>query len=107
MATTLEKIRRLEQSLAADNSTVDPVLDMTIDKLLAREISHLQKIQRRLSEQLLTFEKRYGIESLEFCRRYQNGDMGDEMDFVEWAATADMLKKAEERLSLLDAEAES
>lgn len=28
-------------------------------------------------------------------------DMGDEMDFIEWAATVEMLADAEKRLNLL------
>ena len=34
---------------------------------------------------------------------YCRGDMGDEMDFMEWAATVEMLADAEKRLSLLNA----
>jgi hypothetical protein len=33
MATTLEKMRRLEQYLAAEKSLTDSVLDTTLDKL--------------------------------------------------------------------------
>ena len=103
MSATLEKIRRLEQYLASDQSAVDPVMGMTIDKLLAREIAHTQDLKARLGSQISDFEQRYKIESAAFYRRYQAGEMGDNVDFVEWAATVEMLEKAEKHLALLDA----
>ncbi len=105
MTTTLEKVRRLEQYLAVDSSTVDPVLDTTINKLLAREHSRVLKLKTRLLDQCAQFEKQYSLESVEFYTRYENGEMGDEMDFIEWAATVEMLENVKERLILLEVEA--
>jgi len=39
MMTTLEKVRRLEQYIAADSPAIDPVIHMAIDKLMEREIT--------------------------------------------------------------------
>jgi len=49
----------------------------------------------------IEFEKRYGLDSEEFYRRYEKGMMGDDMDYVEWSATVDMLAGIEKRVSLL------
>jgi len=102
MMTTLEKVRRLEQYIAVDNSAVDPVLDMTIDKLLAREIERMRELKARLADQLAEFEERYALKSADFYARYENGEMGDATDFVEWSATVEMLANAERRLALLE-----
>ena len=102
MLTILEKVRRLEQYVATDSSVVDPVLDMTIDKLLARETERMHKLQARLTNQLAEFEKQYGLESRDFYARYEAGEMGDVMDFVEWSATVEMLTNAEKRIGLLE-----
>jgi hypothetical protein len=59
MMTTLEKVRRLEQYIAVNSSIVDPVLDMSIDKILAREIERTRKLWARLTEQIAEFEERY------------------------------------------------
>ncbi|NJN94148.1 MAG: hypothetical protein HC875_08675 [Anaerolineales bacterium] len=59
MLTTLDKVKRLEQYLAADNSTVDPVLDTTIDKLLAREQARIVELKTRLQERCAFFEQKY------------------------------------------------
>ena len=106
MASTLEKLRRLEQYLAS-NASADSVLDTTIDKLLAREIANIRDLQKRLQDQLSEFEAQYDLKSDVFYQQYQNGDLGDEMDFVEWASTIDMMKKATQRLAVLDLDAES
>lgn len=106
MATTLEKIRRLEQYLSGDAS-VDPVLDSTIDKLLAREIAQARDLKTRLQNQLSEFESQYDMASDVFHKKYQRGELGDEMDFVEWSSTIDMLNEAEKRLALLDVDSET
>jgi len=103
MITTLEKVRRLEQYIAADSSTVDPVLDMTIDKLLSRELTRMLELKARLTNQMVEFEDDYSLKSTDFYRRYENGEMGDEMDFVEWAATVEMLANIKKRLALKEA----
>ena len=104
MITTLEKVRRLEQYLAVDNSTVDPILDTTINKLFDRERDRVLTLQARLSHQCQEFEETYSLDSTEFYTRYEKGEMGDAVDFVEWAATIEMLTNIEKRLALLNLE---
>lgn len=88
--TTLEKVRRLEQYIAVDQSAVNPVLEMTINKLLTRETERVLDLKRRLMQQLHEFEENYGLKSPDFYTRYENGEMGDEIDFMEWSATVEM-----------------
>ena len=105
--TTLQKVRRLEQYIATDSSAVDPVIHMAIDKLMEREITRLLKLKARLAEQLEEFERTYAMNSSDFCTRYESGEMGDDMDFIEWAATVEMSKNIENRLLLLKLESDS
>lgn len=102
MTTTLEKVRRLEKYLAVDRSATDPVLDTTIDKLLDRERKRVLSLKKRLVEQCQMYEETYTLKSGEFYDRYENGALGDDMDFIEWAATIEMLKNAEKRLTFLE-----
>ncbi|MBI1925833.1 hypothetical protein HYR99_16485 [Candidatus Poribacteria bacterium] len=102
MMTTLEKVRRLEHYIAVDSSAVDPVLEIIIDKLLAREIARMRELKARLADQLATFEKRYALKSADFYARFENGELGDGMDCMEWSATVEMLVNAERRLALLE-----
>ena len=105
--TTLEKIKRLEEYLSMGSSTVDPVIDIALDKLLKREITRMSELKTRLTDQLKEFEKKYSLSSPEFYARYESGQMGDEMDFVEWAATVEMLTNVEKQMDLLPKEIDS
>ncbi|OQY50129.1 MAG: hypothetical protein DRR08_13250 [Candidatus Parabeggiatoa sp. nov. 2] len=104
MMTTLEKVKRLEQYIIFNNSTVDPVLDMSINKLLVREYARMNELKTRLLNQVMKFEQAYSLASSEFYTRYEKGEMGDEMDFVEWAATVEMLANVDQNLTLLHEE---
>ena len=105
--TTLEKVKRLEEYLSMGSSAADPVIDIALDKLLKREIIRMGELKSRLIDQLKEFEDKYSLNSPEFYERYENGQMGDEMDFVEWAATVEMLKNAEKQMALLEKEIDS
>ena len=85
MADALEKLKRLEKYLAAGHSADDPVLGMTIDKLLAREIVQTHELQARLKNQLAEFERQHALKSDAFHARYQNGDLGDEIYYSDMA----------------------
>jgi len=103
--TTLEKVKLLEEYVAVDGTGVDPVVELAIEKLLKRESSRMGELKQRLLKQQAAFERKYGMNSEEFNRRYEKGIMGDEMDYIEWSATFDMLSGLDKRLSLLQKEA--
>ena len=100
--TILEKVKRLEQYIAVDSSEIDPVVEMAIDKLLVREKERIRKIRERLEEQLEEFEQRYSLSSADFYKNYETGEMGDDMDFIEWSATIEMLANTEKQITLLE-----
>ncbi|MDA0746562.1 MAG: hypothetical protein O2954_08575 [bacterium] len=102
MSDALKKIKRLEQYIAVANATVDPILDQTLGKLLAREIEHMHKLKSRLEAQIKAFEEKFGMQSACFYTQYNQGKLGDEMDFIEWASTIDMLKNTQKRLNALE-----
>jgi len=102
MSATLEKVKRLERYIAGDDASIDPVLDMTIDKLLTREINRIEELQRRLTKKLAEYEKKYGIDSGDFNERFKSGEMGDATDYIELAATLQMLENANRQLSVLE-----
>jgi hypothetical protein len=85
-----------------DGTVADPVLDRSINKLFAREQQRLLELQQRLLKQLHQFEHVYSLKSIDFYRRYERGEMGDDLDFIEWAATVEMLHKSREKRAVLD-----
>ena len=38
-----------------------------------------------LSERLRTYEERFGYSTIEFYRRFENGELGDDDDLMMWA----------------------
>ena len=38
-----------------------------------------------LSERLREYERKYGYSTIEFYRRYHNGELGDDDDLMMWA----------------------
>jgi len=62
------------------------------------------EVKAHLGDQLKEFENKYSLNSLDFYTRYKKGAMGDDMDFIEWVATVEMVENAEKRLALLNKE---
>lgn len=102
MLSTLEKVQCLEAYVAMDGVSIDSVLDKSLTKLLTREYLRTQHLTQRLREELRQFEQTYHLLSEEFYISYGRGEMGDAMDFIEWAATFEMLMNAEKRMAVLD-----
>ena len=102
MSSVLSKVKRLEEYIASTNaSSLDKVLELSIDKLLDREASRLASQKARLEQQLTEFERKYPFDSKEFYEKFERGELGDAMDFVEWSATYEMVKNVERQLSVL------
>ena len=50
---------------------------------------------------MVQFEQRYQLNSIEFQSRYQQGELGDDLDFMEWSATLEMLQQVKQHVTLL------
>lgn len=59
----------------------------------------------RESTTLAEFEQKYQRSSTEFYQQFQAGQMGDAMDYVEWASLIQMTDNLTKRLRLLRGEA--
>ncbi len=53
-------------------------------------------LREQLRADLAGFEEIYGIDSATFYRQYEDGKLGDAVDFVEWSSTVEMLNRIEE-----------
>ncbi len=100
--TVLEKIKILERYVSVDPSMIDSVMEMAIDKLLKREATRMGDMHLRINDQIAAFEAKYKMNSEEFRSRYDKGSIGDDMDFIEWAATIDMREKIQRHLSMIN-----
>jgi hypothetical protein len=99
----LEKVQRLEKYVQATNGQVDWVVESTLDKLLDRERQKLRQQLVRLKSQTDDFEARYGWTSAEFYPRFERGELGDNMDLIEWSATIEMIANLQHTIAALGA----
>jgi hypothetical protein len=76
-----------------------PVVDQTVGKLIALEIAQCRTELQRLVARLSAYEQQYHMTSDEFYRRFRNGELGDDMDLVEWSIFWDMYQATEKRLA--------
>lgn len=61
-------------------------------------ISPGKLLQDQLRADLNWFEQVYGIDSDTFYRQYEEGKLGDAVDFVEWSSTVEMMNNIQEQL---------
>jgi len=84
---------------------VSDLMDRTLEKLLRHEAEQSQAQLSQLRADLAEFEQTYHLSSPEFYRQFQAGQLGDDMDYVEWASLVQMAENLEKRLRLLSGEA--
>jgi hypothetical protein len=58
----------------------------------------LERHERDLGE----FERRYSMDSAEFYRRFEDGELGDAMDFFEWAGMYELRQDILEKIKRLE-----
>ena len=78
-----------------------PVVDQTVSKLISLEVGQCRAELERLAVRLTAYEQQYGMTSKDFYRRFRSGELGDDMDFVEWSVFWDMYQAAQKRLDNL------
>ena len=47
------------------------------------------------------FEKKYGMKTEEFYKKFTSGKLGDDMDFFEWKASAELYNELKEEKKVL------
>jgi hypothetical protein len=84
-----------------EKGQVSDLTAKTLNKLADMEISQSRADLEATEKDLQEFEQRYQMPTDEFFAKWQAGQMGDEMDFVEWASLAQMAQRIRERLEIL------
>lgn len=88
----------LLQNVTLDESELDLILDKLIDVTLSQHRQRLDRYRRDLS----TFETRYGMDSATFYRRFEAGDLGDDMDYFEWSGLWELYQDLQEKAERLE-----
>jgi len=99
---TAERLRTLAELYR--QSQESDLMDRALEKLLHHEAERSQAQLSQLRADLTEFEQRYNLSSAEFYQRFQVGQMGDDIDFMEWVSLVQMAHNLEKRLQLLQAD---
>lgn len=77
---------------------LDQILAKLLDAALSEQRLRLERYRRDLSE----FEQRYAMDSATFHARFQAGELGDEMDFFEWAGLYQLFQDTLQKIGSLE-----
>ncbi len=78
--------------------------DLMKDVVFRTLMSKLEEINQKLNdinENMKYFEKKYGMKTEEFYKKFLNGILEDDMDFFEWKASKEICNELEEEKKML------
>ncbi len=85
MTTTKEKLTLLHDILGDE-----PEMDRILENILLLQRETYRKRLQRYDDDLRMFEQRYRMASDMFARQFEQGLLGDEMDFFEWSGLIEL-----------------
>ena len=95
----LEQLKILEALY--NRGEVSEVLELSLSKIIAHEIAITKQQAAELQTDLQQFETQYEMSSAEFYQKFRAGELGDNIDFVEWSSFYQMSCSVRERLQIL------
>lgn len=96
MASVLEKVEIL-QSVGAEG-----LADQALTKVIQVEIDRLKREQQRLKTDLVKFESTYQMTSEACQQKFEEGELGDAVEFFEWTSVYSIYQRNEHMLRLLE-----
>jgi hypothetical protein len=79
-----------------------PVIERTVEKMVAFERDRARQEAAELDTKLQAYEQRHQMNSEDFYSRFRAGELGDDMDWVEWSVFYEMRANVRRRLILLE-----
>lgn len=77
------------------------LIESTLGKLIDREIFMLRSKMGRYDQMSGEFEQKYGMKFDKFKKRFEEGDIEGDMDYLEWSSVVDAKKHCEEKINAL------
>jgi len=75
--------------------------DLFVDKFLEYHINRLKREIVRMQLSLEKYEKKYQMKTDDFYQRLENGELGDDRDFVMWSGIYELLLDSKKQLTQL------
>jgi len=88
--------------LLRDVYSEEAELDQILGKILDVALSKCRLRLERYEHELQTFETRYGMDSDTFYHRFEAGELGDSMDFFEWAGLYELYQDVMAKIARLE-----
>ena len=95
---TMHKIQTLEKLI--NLGIEDGLIDKTLSKLIQYKTNKMERELQELEDSMKKFESKYNMDTETFYKKFEEGELGDEMDFLEWYALCDMHKRIMQRLDI-------
>lgn len=99
MKQTLSKVKNLEKFIQEHGE--DTFFSQTISKMLNYRIQKYDEEIKKLNRELKKFERKYKKTSSSFFNEFQEGRLGDGMNFVEWSSLYQMRNRLIEKKTAL------
>jgi hypothetical protein len=77
-------------------------LDLVLNKLLQAALSQYRLQLERYNRDLQEFEQKFGKNSETFYQQFEAGELGDSMDFFEWAGLYELRQKVIQKIQRLE-----
>jgi hypothetical protein len=77
-------------------------LDRVFDKLLAGKLSEQRLLLARYDRDLGDFERHFKLDSPTFYARFEAGELGDDMDYFEWAGLWELRQRLRQKIQRLE-----
>ncbi len=98
--TTLKQLKKLEKYVQTYGD--DQLITSSLSKIMDYKIQQYEHLLSELKSDLIGLEKKYHKKSDDFYRSFKKGELGDDMDFVEWGSLYDMYQRILEKKKMLN-----
>lgn len=90
--------------MAAEIKNTQTHEDLVKSVVLRTLKSRVEEINQKLNDisaSIKYFEKKYAMKTKEFHTKFTSGTLGDDMDFFEWKASAELYNELKEEKKVL------
>ena len=96
-------VLNLQKPYAGRLQTLIKVLgsDLLVDKFIDYHVNRLKREIARMQYALNKFEVKYQLNSEEFYKKLEDGEFGDDKDFVQWSGIYELQLDSKNQLSQL------
>ena len=95
MGEALRKIERVQSVIQQFGE--DPFFEVALQKMLDYRAEQYEQELKEIEENLSRFEQQYDLSTVAFLEKFEAGQMGDDIDFLEWASLHRMKRRIQAR----------